>query len=200
VIAPLALALALAAAPGPLSVVKTADTEVQKVLAAPDATTEQLAARADDFVDFAELARRAMGVEWTKLNKKQQDDFSQTMKGLLRANYAQKAVKDGRGGAVAKVEYGEEKIDGNEALVNTRLLVKQDTYSVAYKLYRPEAKGSWRIYDVITDEVSLVSTYSDQFRQVMAKKGFDGLLKSLKTRQESLEKQNAEKPAVPEKK
>ena len=192
-LAPLALALALAAAPGPLSVVKTADAEVQKVLAASDATTEQLAARADDFVDFAELAKRAMGAEWAKLSKKQQEDFSQTMKGLLRASYAQKAVKEGRGGTGAKVDYGEEKVEGNEAMVSTRLNVKQDTYLVAYKLYRPDAKGSWRIYDVVTDEVSLVTTYSDQFRQVIAKKGFDGLLKSLKTRQESLEKQNAEK-------
>ncbi|MDP1824504.1 MAG: ABC transporter substrate-binding protein [Archangium sp.] len=200
-IAPLVLALALAAGPGPMSVVKTADTEVQKVLQAPDASTSKLAARADEFVDFAELAKRAMGTEWAKLNKKQQDDFGQTMKGLLRASYAQKAVNDGRGGSGAKVEYGDEKVEGNEAVVSTKLLVKQDVYPVVYKLYRADAKGPWRIYDVVTDEVSLVSTYSDQFRKVMGTKGFDGLLKSLKDKQESLEKQNAEKTAaVPEKK
>jgi len=196
------LALALAASPGPLSVVKNADTEVQKVLQAPDASTSKLAARADEFVDFVELAKRAMGAEWPKLNKKQQDEFSQTMKGLLRASYAQKAVNDGRGANGAKVEYGEEKVDGNEAVVNTKLLVKQDVYPVVYKLYRADPKATWRIYDVVTDEVSLVATYSDQFRQVIGKKGFDGLLKSLKDKQESLEKQNAEtaKATPPEKK
>jgi phospholipid transport system substrate-binding protein len=196
-LASLAAALILSATPGPLSVVKNADTEIQKVLQAPDATTSKLAARADEFVDFAELAKRAMGAEWGKLNKKQQDEFSATMKGLLRASYAQKAVNDGRGGSGAKVEYGEEKLEGNEAVVNTKLLVKQDTYPVVYKLYRADAKGAWRIYDVVTDEVSLVSTYSDQFRSVIGKKGFDGLLKSLKDRQEQLEKQNAEAPAKP---
>ncbi len=194
------LALALAASPGPLSVVKTADTEVQKVLQAPDASTAKLAARADEFVDFVELAKRAMGTEWAKLNKKQQDDFSQTMKGLLRASYAQKAVNDGRGANGAKVEYGEEKIEGNEAVVNTRLLVKQDVYPVVYKLYRPEAKSTWRIYDVVTDEVSLVSTYSDSFRKVIGQKGFEGLLQTLKDKKESLEKQNAETSAAAEKK
>ena len=195
-LAPLVLALALAAAPpGPLSVVKTADSEVQKLLQSPDASTEKLAARADEFVDFAELAKRAMGAEWPKLNKKQQDDFTATMKGLLRASYAQKAVNDGRGGGGAKVEYGEEKVDGNEAVVNTKLVVKQDTYPVVYKLYRADPKGAWRIYDVVTDEVSLVGGYNDQFRTVMSSKGFDGLLKSLQTRRDSLEKQNAEKAA-----
>jgi phospholipid transport system substrate-binding protein len=196
-IAPLVVALALAAAtPGPLSVVKTADSEVQKLLQSPGATTEKLAARADEFVDFGELAKRAMGTEWPKLNKKQQDEFTTTMKGLLRASYAQKAVNDGQGGGGgAKVEYGEEKVEGNEAVVNTKLLVKQDTYPVVYKLYRSDAKGAWRIYDVVTDDVSLVGGYNDQFRKVMGDKGFDGLLKSLQTRRDSLEKQNAEKSA-----
>jgi phospholipid transport system substrate-binding protein len=82
--------------------------------------------------------------------------------------------------------------------VNTKLLVKQDTFPVVYKLYRPDAKAAWRVYDVITDEVSLVTTYNDQFRSVLARKGFDGLLKSLKDKQDSLEKQNA--APAPEKK
>lgn len=195
-LAPLVIALALAATPpGPLSVVKTADAEVQKLLQSPDASPEKLAARADEFVDFGELAKRAMGAEWPKLTKKQQDEFTLTMKGLLRASYAQKAVNDGRGGGGAKVEYGAEKVDGNEAVVSTKLIVKQDTYPVVYKLYRADPKGTWRIYDVVTDEVSLVSGYNDQFRQVMGNKGFDGLLKSLQTRRDSLEKQNAEKTA-----
>ncbi len=195
--ASLVTALALAAAPaGPLAVVKTADAEVQRVLSAPDASTARLAARADEFVDFAELARRAMGAHWARLSKKQQDDFSATMKGMLRASYAQKAVNDGRGGNGAKIEYGDEKVEGNEAIVSTKLSVKQDTYPVVYKLYRPDPKGAWRVYDVITDEVSLVSTYADQFRKTMDTKGFDALLKTLKDKQESLEKQNAEKPTT----
>ena len=196
-LAPFAVALVLAASPSPLSVVKNADTEIQKVLQGPDASTSKLAARADEFVDFAELAKRAMGPEWAKLNKKQQEDFSQTMKGLLRASYAQKAVNSGRGGNNAKVEYGEQQVEGNEATVPTKLNVKEDTFSVVYKLYRPDEKSPWRVYDVITDEVSLVTTYSDSFRSVMSKKGFDGLLKSLKDKQEQLEKQNTESSAAP---
>ena len=72
------------------------------------------------------------------------------------------------------MEYGAEKVEGNEAVVDTKLIIKQDSYPVLYKLYRPDGKGPWRIYDVVTDEVSLVSTYSDQFRQVMGRKGFEG--------------------------
>ncbi len=192
-LAPLAALILAAALPAPLAVVKSADSEVQKLLAEPEVSTTKLAERADEFIDFFELARRAMGDEWGKLTKKQQDDFSATMKGLLRANYAQKAVSDGRGGA--KVEYGKELVEGNEATVETKLVIKKDTFPVVYKLFRAEAKGAWRIYDVITDEVSLVDTYADQFRTVIGKKGFEGLLKSLKAKQEQLEKRGAEKVA-----
>lgn len=176
----------LAASPGPLAVVKAADVDVQKVLA-NDATIEKLAATADGYIDFGELAKRALGQkEWTKLDKKKQDDFSATMKGLLRASYAQKALGDGKNGT--KFEYVGEKIAANEATVEARLVTKEDKFPVSYKLFRADAKGAWRIYDVITDDVSLVGTYSDQFRKLIADKGFDGLLATLKTKRDQLEK------------
>ncbi len=179
-------AVALAANPAPLALVKSADAEVNAVLKAPEPTVEKLAAKAESFVDFAELAKRAMGKNWEPLSPKQRQDFSDTMKALLRANYAQKAIKEGRG--EAKIEYGEEKVTGDEATVATTLVVKEDRFTVLYKLFRPTAKAAWRVYDVVTDDVSLVSTYADQFRTQMAKKGFDGLLASLKAKKDQLEK------------
>ncbi|PZR17355.1 MAG: organic solvent ABC transporter [Archangium gephyra] len=187
-------ALALAASPGPKELVQKLDTEVQTILKSSDASTEKLSARADEFIDFVELSKRAMGAEWSKLSRQQQDQLGATMKGLLRASYAQKAIKDDRGGA-ANVTYGEEKIEGNDAEVKTTLAVKSDKFSVNYKLYRRDAKADWRIFDVVTDEVSLVETYKDQFKKQMAKNGFDGLISALKKKQESLEKQNAETSA-----
>jgi phospholipid transport system substrate-binding protein len=187
------------ASPGPqtpLAVVKAADSDVSTVLKSTAATVEKLAEKAERYVDFAELAKRAMGKQWASLDKKQQDEFSATMKGLLRANYAQKAIKDGRGEAL--VEYGAEAIEGNEASVKTTLVMKQDRFPVLYKLYRLDAKGAWRVYDVVTEDVSLVTTYADQFRTVIAKKGFDGLLSSLKAKKEQLERQGQQaKPAEP---
>ena len=183
-----ALCLVLASVPSatPTALVKSADAAVQRVLKGADPTTAKLATAADQFIDFFELAKRALGGEWSKLNKKQQDDFSATMKGLLRASYAQKAITDERG--TATVEYGDEKVEGNEALVKTTLVVKADKFPVDYKLYK-STKGKWKIYDVITDEVSLVATYNDQFRQAISKKGFDGLLTSLKAKREQLERE-----------
>jgi phospholipid transport system substrate-binding protein len=182
IVVPLLLA---ATTGGPLQVVKQGNAEVQQLLKAPGVTVEKLAGKVDDFVDFAELAKRALGKDWDKLSKKQQVEFASTMKGLLRASYAQKALGQGE----ALTRYDGEKITDSEAEVRTVLQVKKDEFPVMYRLYKgPAKKAHWRIYDVVTDDVSLLETYRAQFRKVIADKGYDGLLAALKAKKEQLEK------------
>jgi phospholipid transport system substrate-binding protein len=172
----------IAASPGPLELVKASNTDIQKAATAPGATVEQLAQVVERYVDFGELSKRALGKTWDTLTPAQRQDFSDTMKGLLRASYAQKAIGQGK----AQVKYGEESIQGDEASVATSIRVKQEDVPVDYKLYRA-AKGEWRIFDVVTDEVSLLETYQAQFRKLISEKGFDGLLATLKAKRAELE-------------
>jgi phospholipid transport system substrate-binding protein len=186
-LASLLAATLLAAAPAtPLEVVKAGNADVQKAANTQGATVDQLATVVEKFVDFEELAKRALGKTWDTLTPAQRKDFAETMKGLLRASYAQKAI----GQANANVQYGKETIKGEEATVNTTVAVKKDQIPVDYRLYKA-GKGGWRIFDVITDEVSLVDTYASQFRKLIADKGFDGLLSTLKTKRAQLEKSAA---------
>jgi phospholipid transport system substrate-binding protein len=178
----LLLSIVLLAAPAsPLLVVKSGNDQLQKLIAEGKGI-EQLATQAEQFIDFVELARRALGAQWGKLKPRQQEEFAATMKGLLRASYAKKALDQGKQGAP---EWGEEKVNGEEATVASMILVNNEKFPVEYRLYR--AKGTWRIYDVVTDAVSLVDTYSDQFKSLIGKKGYDGLLETLKKRKEQLE-------------
>jgi phospholipid transport system substrate-binding protein len=187
-------ALLVSAAPTtPTEVVKAANEDVQKILKTEGSTVEMLSQKADIYIDFSELAKRSLGKEWPKLNKKQQEEFSKTMRELLRVSYAQKALNDGKGGP--GIDYKGEKVNGAEAEVATTLQVKKDVFPVEYKLFKAEPKTPWRIYDVVTDGVSLVSTYADQFRQLMAKKGFDGLLATIKAKRDQLAA-NASNPAT----
>jgi phospholipid transport system substrate-binding protein len=174
--------------PGPTAVVRTGNDQVQKLLANKDVSVAQLATKADEFVDFVELAKRALGGEWDKLDPKQREDFSTTMKELLRASYAQKALGQGQ----AQTEYGKEKVRDNEAEVHTTLLIQKDRFPVVYKLYRLSADSEWRIFDVVTDEVSLLETYRGQFRKLIAQRGYEGLLETLKRKRDQLEKKSAQ--------
>jgi phospholipid transport system substrate-binding protein len=184
----------------PLETVKAADASVSTILQGPEPRLEKLSKKADETIDFGELAKRTLGKTWPTLSKKQQEQFSLEMKGLLRASYAQRALSENSNGA-AKFEYGAEKIaaDQKEATVETAVQVKGDKIPVHYRLFRNDTKSTWKIYDVVTDEVSLVVTYQDQFRQVIAKKGIDGLISTIKSKRLQLEGQQKEatSPSTP---
>jgi phospholipid transport system substrate-binding protein len=85
-------------------------------------------------------------------------------------------------------------VKGNDAEVLTTLLAGKEKVPVVYRLYRNDAKAAWRIYDVVTDDVSLLATYRDQFRKLIADKGYEGLLNALKSKRDQLEK-NAAAPS-----
>ncbi|HEX5753539.1 MAG TPA: ABC transporter substrate-binding protein [Archangium sp.] len=182
--ASLLAAVLLTAAPAPLDVVKSGNTEVQKIITAKGGTAEQLSKTVDRFVDWGELSKRALGETWDKLTPAQRTDFSETMQGLLRASYAQRALSQGR----ALVQYGQQSIQGNEATVGTKVIMSRDRLPVQYKLFRAAGKDEWRIYDIVTDDISLLETYQGQFRKIMADKGFNGLLTTLKAKRAQLEK------------
>ena len=183
--ASLVTAMLLTAAPSPLDVVKTGSADVQKITSAKGATVDQLSKAVERFVDFGELSRRALGDTWNKLTPAQRQDFSGTMEGLLRASYAQRALRQGK----TQVQYGEESIQGNDARVATSVKINRGKrFPVDYKLYRTDDKSGWRIYDVVTDDVSLLVSYQEEFRKVLATKGFDGLLATLKAKRAQIEK------------
>jgi phospholipid transport system substrate-binding protein len=85
------------------------------------------------------------------------------------------------------IHYAPEQRDGSEAEVPTTFQVKKDKIPVVYRLYQANPKASWKIFDVVTDDVSLVDTYRTQFRKLIADKGIDGLIATLKNKRAQLE-------------
>jgi phospholipid transport system substrate-binding protein len=181
---PLIAVTLLAATPGPLEVVKSGYANVQKVASAPGATVEKLAAAVDTFVDFDELARRALGETWKTLTPAQRKEFTGAMRGMLRAFYAQRILGSGQ----TAITYGEETLDGDEAIVSTTVTVERTQLPIAYKLYRQARKPrGWRIYDIVTGNTSLLEDYRVQFNELLVTQGFSGLLATVKARRAQVE-------------
>jgi phospholipid transport system substrate-binding protein len=187
-LAPLVAVTLLAATPGPLETVKSGYEDVQKTARAPRATVEKVALALDKFVDFEELARRALGDTWNTLTPSQRKELTGAMRGMLRAFYAQRIL----GSDNPEVTYGQETLEGNEATVHTTVTTEGTRIPIAYKLYRAVRKpGAWRIYDIVTADVSLLEDYRSQFSQLLAEKGFDGLLSAVKARWAQVEQPTA---------
>jgi phospholipid transport system substrate-binding protein len=192
ILAHLITATLLAATQGPLETVKSGYADVQKAATAPGATVEKVAQAMDRFVDFEELARRALGDTWNNITPTQRKELTGAMRGMLCTFYAQRILSKPDN----EVTYGQELLQGNEATVSTLLMVEGNRIPIAYKLYHATPKEkSWRIYDIVTADVSLLEDYRSQFSQLLAEQGFNGLLSSVKTRQAQVERLTAAPPA-----
>lgn len=196
ILAHLIAATLLAATPGPLETVKSGYADVQKAATAPGATVEKVAQAMDRFVDFEELAQRALGDTWNNITPTQRKELTGAMRGMLCTFYAQRILSKPDN----EVTYGQELLQGNEATVSTLIMVEGNRIPIAYKLYHAAPKEkSWRIYDIVTADVSLLEDYRSQFSQLLAEQGFNGLLSSIKMRQAQVERLTAA-PKAPKKK
>ena len=124
--------------------------------------------------DFAEMARRSLGNNWSSLKGKEKE-FLTAFVQFAEASYMN-ALGSYRG---EKMVYGREQIDKNLAEVNTEVLNSRgDGTPIVYKLHL--VGRDWKVYDVIIDQVSLVSNYQSQFSRILQTASMDELVKRLR--------------------
>lgn len=158
---------------------KKHDELVAAVKAAKDPKTDtKVLAIFDTMFDYDALARDSLDSEWGNLNDEQKAEFSRMLKQLVEKSY-RKNLRDPSSYAVQYL--------GTESVANGTL-VKTTAQSKNNKREKPlsinyvvsTTSQGHRVRDVITDEVSLVANYRSQFKKVLKKKGFDGLLEQLR--------------------
>ena len=77
-----------------------------------------------------------------------------------------------------KVEYIREKMETDtRAMVYTQILAKSGNIPINYRVAK---KGDqWLVYDVIIEEVSLISNYRSSYEEIIKKDGIEGLLSQM---------------------
>lgn len=202
-----AAAAAPAAAPGPKATLMRLNGAVDKLLRsktepgteADKRVRNEIRDRASDLFDYTELCKRALGEHWAKMAEKQRTDFVATLQELIERNY----IRQLRTNLDYEVTYGEEQVEGPEAKIATQIKIrtkgKSTNATIDYRMLQG-ARG-WLVYDVITDEVSLVRNYRSQFQRIIASSGYDGLLNRMKTKlseeKEKEAKEEKERTAAP---
>ena len=158
------------------------------------AAKAEIRAIAGGLLDYDELARRALSRHWDELKPAQRVDFARTLRQMIEKNYEKKLKSTD---VDYKITYRDETVKGDEAVVPTSVKVKTkgkstDT-SVDYKMKK--AEGGWAVYDIVTDEVSMVKTYREQFDKIITQESFDALLKKMRKRIQEIEDGDAKKTA-----
>ena len=140
---------------------------------------------AQDHFDFWEMSKRTLGKQWRKLSKKEQDEFVDLFTRLLQHAYIG-AIDDYTG---QEVEFVKQRIKGKRAEVQTLLVDKSTTIPVSYIMLLKGDK--WMAYDVVVEGVSLVRNYMEQFKEILRKENYAGLVKQLEEKIQQIEDEQA---------
>ena len=167
----------------PMETVETGVDKVLKTLSDPafkaKSKEEQIttiSTEIESVFDFEELSRRTLGRGWKKFSAEQQTEFVKLFKELLQGVYADRllAYSD------QKVIYDKEiTLKKGRAEVQSYLQTSDGTkIPLFYRL--SDKSGSWKVYDVIIEGVSMVKNYRTQFRQILSNGSPDKLLEILR--------------------
>ncbi|MBM4301925.1 MAG: ABC transporter substrate-binding protein [Deltaproteobacteria bacterium] len=131
----------------------------------------------DPYFDYQEMAKRCLGPAWGKLSAGQRQEFVQLFAQLLEASYSDKIEKYAQR---VKIDYTGEILDGDYAEVRTVVVRANDRIPMNYRLL--QESGTWKVYDVVIEGVSLVSNYRSQFSRIIHESSYAELLRRLKAK------------------
>ena len=177
--AALMLFTSLAGSPAttPREVVQAAVDRVVAVLEGGEARPRaELRKIAVELFDFDEMARRTLTRHWTGRTRAEQAEFVTLFTDLLERSYVGRI----EGYTGEKIAYVGEAVDGGYAIVRSRIVSPRGRAETAldYRLHRRD--GRWKVYDVVIDGVSFVSTYRGQFNRVISVSSYGALVESLR--------------------
>jgi phospholipid transport system substrate-binding protein len=130
---------------------------------------------AADLFDFDEVSRRALGRHWASRTPAEQAEFVTLFTDLLeRAYVARIEAYSGE-----RIVYMGSAVEGEHAVVRSRILTKRRMETALdYRLHR--AAGRWKVYDVLIDGVSFVSTYRSEFDRIIRLHSWNELMDRLR--------------------
>jgi phospholipid transport system substrate-binding protein len=160
-------------------VVKAKQTSLFAALKQSTADSDKkVTALFDDLLDYGALAEASLGSEWAARSDAEKAQFSELLKQLVRKAYERNLKKI----LGFTVEYVGEEAGSGATLVKTRARSTTDARAepveIGFKVV--EKGGVYRVQDIVTEGVSLVSSYRSQFTKIIKKDGFPALIQKMK--------------------
>ncbi len=132
--------------------------------------------------DFERMTRLAVGRNWGQANDEQKQSLVKEFRTLLVRTYSSSLS-----------QYRNQTIDvkptkvapaDKEATVRSAV-IQQGGPPIPIDYTMEKADSGWKVYDVVIDGASLVTTYRGTFNDQVQKGGIDGLVKTLQERNRS---------------
>ncbi|MGE5096424.1 MAG: phospholipid-binding protein MlaC [Betaproteobacteria bacterium] len=143
--------------------------------------------------DFTRMTRLAVGRNWSQASDAQKEALTKEFRTMLVRTYSSSltAYKN----QTIQVKPLKMAPGDNETTVRTQV-VQQGGPPIPIDYAMEKVGNDWKVYDVVIDGASLVTTYRGSFNEQIQKGGIDGLLKTLQERNAS---PTPPKPETPKK-
>jgi phospholipid transport system substrate-binding protein len=179
--------IAPAWADDPMNVVKTTVNQALEVLRDKNTPLAQRQDKLRQIVaqtfDFTEMAKSGLGYHWKQITPAQQQEFTNAFIAFIEDSYLSK-INDYRGQQVNFLRATNEGPQYAQVATDIVHPDGKDPIHVNYRLI--QEGGTWKIYDVTVDAISIIANYRNQFNRVMNNKGYDTLIADLKAKQAAL--------------
>ncbi|MDK9708799.1 MAG: ABC transporter substrate-binding protein [Desulforhopalus sp.] len=121
--------------------------------------------------DFREMSKRVLGKTWNDIDDKERDNFTRLMTKLLENVYIGKLESY----SGQTIEYSGETIKEERGQVSVLLDNAGTKIPIHYIMRKTDAR--WMVYDINIEGVSLVRNYQEQFKAILRKDNYEGLVK-----------------------
>jgi len=127
----------------------------------------------DERFNYRQMVMRSLAKNWDSRSDRERQEFIALFRSLLENSYASKveAYRD------EKINYLDEMIKGEYALVKTEVVRRSSTIGVDYKLI--QENGNWKVYDFVIEGVSMVRNYRSQFTKIIRRDSYEVLVRKL---------------------
>jgi phospholipid transport system substrate-binding protein len=146
-----------------------------KAESAKDIKKKKLRVIYEQMFDDVELGKRTLARNWNSLSVAQRQEFVILFRQVLEKAYIDRILAYTN----EKIVYERETmISGTQAEIQTKVVTASKEIPITYKVILKD--GSWKVYDVVVENVSLVLNYRTQFNDILAKNKPEQLLEILR--------------------
>ena len=136
---------------------------------------QRVEAAADKLFDYVELSKRTLGLNWNKLSPEQRKEFVELYRTILKDAYVDKIT----GYTNEQVNFTKEvPLSETTVEVQSTVVAKAVETPIFYRVIKRESE--WKVYDVVIEGVSLISSYRTQFREILGNNPPEKLIETLR--------------------
>ncbi len=134
-------------------------------------------------INFRRMTALAVGRDWRKATEEEKTRLTNAFTALLVRTYSNALANYGN----EKVVYKPVKMSEGVTEVLAKIEIQQPgSKPVNFDTRLEKKEGTWKVYDVAVEGISLVTNYRDQFAQTLKKGGFPALIDLLENQSQSL--------------